>query len=213
MLTCVSNLLTAQIWVWVDILQVFRKVSARWRDEGRVCIKEKQPSVWASSKQLLERMQDVCNETDKMEDDRKQISTVFSYSLSEASGQRVCCDASKASRCCCPPLALCVCHTRHAFTHPSTETPSFTLFIISFHVYVCRMSFCWTFLPADVLIEMHSLQWTYLLRAGNIHLLIVQIHDWVYMSQISFQCPWVCSLKVISLILLVWVNKSPHRIV
>ena len=42
--------------------------------QRRVHIKEKQPSVSAGSTQLVEEMQDVWTKTDKMEDDRKQIS-------------------------------------------------------------------------------------------------------------------------------------------
>lgn len=64
----------------------------------------------------------------------------FSHSLSKASGQPVCCDASPASRCCCPPARARVCISKvwHIFTRPSTETHTH----LHYHQFMVMSSEC-----------------------------------------------------------------------
>lgn len=64
--------------------------------QRRVHIKEKQPSVSTGSKQLVEEMQDVWTKTDKMQDDRKQISLPFYSSCKRRGWPSECRDVSQS---------------------------------------------------------------------------------------------------------------------
>lgn len=65
-----------QVGFSLKVLPIAGKVCVRVGG-GRVHIKEERPSVSTGSKQLVEEMQDVWTKTDRMEDDRKQISLPF----------------------------------------------------------------------------------------------------------------------------------------
>lgn len=97
-----------------------------WTERERVCIKEKQPSVWVSSKQLVEGMQDVCTKTDKMGDDRKQISSCFFPTLWARQAGSPCAVMPPQLPDAAVLLCLCVCGSQKndtlSPTHPETHT-------------------------------------------------------------------------------------------